>query len=186
MKVVLIGDSIRMGYQPIVADILAGEADVWGPEANGGTSANVRANLNAWGIERPADVIHINAGLHDLRRPFDAAANEIPVETYRANVRAILTALTQRTDARVIWATTTPVHHERHHRTKGFDRFEEDVVAYNAAAAEEAATFGVAIDDLYAVVMSAGRDALLVADGVHFTEDGYRLLAAHVVEAVRP
>ena len=30
--VVLIGDSIRMGYQPFVTEALAGEAEIWAPE----------------------------------------------------------------------------------------------------------------------------------------------------------
>ena len=34
--VVLIGDSIRMGYQPFVTEALAGEAEIWAPEENGG------------------------------------------------------------------------------------------------------------------------------------------------------
>jgi len=39
--VVLVGDSIRMGYQAEVATRLADIAEVWGPEENGGNSANL-------------------------------------------------------------------------------------------------------------------------------------------------
>ena len=186
LRVTLIGDSIRMGYQPVVAEALGDEAEVWGPDANGGTSANVLGHLSEWALGRPADVIHVNAGLHDLKRPFDAEEKDVPVAKYRANVRAILTALTQQTRARIIWATTTPVNQEWHHQNKGFDRFEEDVVAYNEGAVEEATRLGVAVNDLYAVVMDAGRDGLLVDDGVHFTPGGYKQLGERVAETVRP
>ena len=33
-KVVLIGDSIRKGYQPKVQEKLNGEVEVWGPQDN--------------------------------------------------------------------------------------------------------------------------------------------------------
>ena len=36
--VILIGDSIRMGYQETVREQLGGRAGVWGPAENGGTS----------------------------------------------------------------------------------------------------------------------------------------------------
>lgn len=39
-EIVLIGDSIRMGYEPVVRAALAGRATVWGPETNGGHTVN--------------------------------------------------------------------------------------------------------------------------------------------------
>ena len=69
-KLVLVGDSIRMGYQAYVRRELSGLSDVWAPEQNGGNSANVQKNLDAWIISRAADVVHINCGLHDLKRDF--------------------------------------------------------------------------------------------------------------------
>jgi len=44
-RAVLIGDSIRKGYQATVGTTLAGAAEVWGPDQNGGTSRNVLAHL---------------------------------------------------------------------------------------------------------------------------------------------
>ena len=86
---------------------------------------------------------------------------------------------------KVIWATTTPVNEAWHHAQKPFDRFEADVMAYNAAASEIASQLGVPIDDLYGIVTAAGRDRLLLPDGVHFTQDGYRLLGKAVADAIR-
>jgi lysophospholipase L1-like esterase len=89
------------------------------------------------------------------------------------------------TEAKLIWATTTPVNERWHHARKGFDRSEDDVIAYNERAWSAATRFGVPIDDLYGVVMRAGRDEYLQEDGVHFTAAGYALLGRAVVEAVR-
>src|SRR5690242_14324262 len=67
-KVVLIGDSIRLGYAPLVAKRLAGQAVVVSPAANGGDSANVLKHLDEWVLREKPDVIHLNCGLHDLKQ----------------------------------------------------------------------------------------------------------------------
>ena len=68
--VLLIGDSIRAGYQPFVAEALRGVAEVVSGADYGGTSAHIRANLDGWLRVRRYDLVHLNCGLHDLaRRP---------------------------------------------------------------------------------------------------------------------
>lgn len=183
--VILIGDSIRMGYLAFAQKELEGEARVWGPKENGGTSANVLAHLDEWVLSRRADVVHLNCGLHDLRKEFRAKESAVPLARYRANLEEIFRKVLDGTEARLLWATTTPVNEERHHENKGFDRFEADVEAYNRAASEIADRLGVRANDLFRVVMDAGRDELLLPDGVHFTVGGYALLGKAVAEAVR-
>ena len=180
MTVTLIGDSIRMGYEDIVRRHLAGRADVRGPAENGGTSQNVLAHLDDWVLSLNPDVVHVNCGLHDLRREFGQAESAIPLKQYVTNVRTIITRLRSETRATVVWASTTPVNEEWHHRNKPFDRLEADVVAYNSAAGQVARDLGVPVNDLFAVVQQAGRDALLQPDGVHFTAAGYQLIGERV------
>ena len=184
-RVVLIGDSIRMGYQEVVRQELAGEAEVWGPEQNGGNSRNVLANLDQWALTRGPAVVHLNCGLHDLRKEFGTGEVAVPPAEYADNVRQILGLVQERLQGTLIWASTTPVNEAWHHQNKGFDRFEADVVAYNDMAAGIARDLGLVIDDLFTVVTDAGRDQLLRDDGVHFTENGYALLGRAVADAVR-
>ncbi len=184
-RVVLIGDSIRMGYQSHVERFLRGEADVRGPHENGRTSGNVLAHLQEWVLAEAPDVVHLNAGLHDLHRDRETGRTTTPLDVYRSNLEAIFHRLRDETDATLIWAATTPVNQDRHRANKPFDRAEDDVAAYNAAAAEVARAAGARINDLYEVVERAGRDRLLQADGVHFTDEGYELLGQAVTEAVR-
>ena len=66
-KVVLVGDSIRMGYAPLVAKRLDGKAIVVSAKPNGEDSGNVLRNLDEWVIKEKPDVVHFNAGLHDLK-----------------------------------------------------------------------------------------------------------------------
>jgi len=183
--IVLIGDSIRMGYQVKVREQLAGLASVWGPEENGGNSENVLAHLEQWAISRCADVVHINCGLHDIKREFDQGTAAVPLSAYTKNVRAILTRLQAGTEANVVWALTTPVNQEWHHRHKPFDRLETDVVAYNTAASEICRELGVVVDDLFSVVNTAGRDNVLRQDGIHFKPEGYDLLGERVADCIR-
>ena len=180
--VVLIGDSIRMGYQDHVISQLAGRAEIWVPKENGGDSRNILAHLDQWVFSRQPDLVHINCGLHDLKRAF-GAESEVPVDEYGRNVRQILQRLQRELDG-VVWATTTPVDENWHHQNKGFDRLEADVDAYNAAARAVAEDLGVPIDDLFAVVESEGKARLLIQDGVHFTEEGSQLLGRVVAECI--
>lgn len=181
--VVLIGDSIRMGYQDYVTSQLAGRAEVWSPEENGGDSRKVLAHLDQWAFSRQPDLVHVNCGLHDLKRAF-GAESEVPLAEYERNVRQILQRLQRELDGAVVWATTTPVDESWHHQNKGFDRLEADVEAYNAAARAVAVDLGVPIDDLFAVVEREGKVRLLTQDGVHFTAEGSQLLGRAVAECV--
>jgi lysophospholipase L1-like esterase len=182
-KAILVGDSIRMGYQPFVVSECTGLSDVWGPEENGGTSRNVLAHLDEWVLECQPDLVHLNAGLHDIRREFGAEP-AVPLAEYRSNVSEILRRVKERTGARVVWATMTPVNEKRHHQTKGFDRLSEDVLSYNRAAVEVCQDLEVPVDNLFEIVMEAGANRLLGPDGVHFTEEGYRLLGRAVANAI--
>lgn len=182
---VLIGDSIRMGYQQAVVEALEGEAAVWSPEANGGDSRNVLAHLDEWVIGRRPRVVHINCGLHDLKKDGATGKAQVPIGEYADNVRQILTRLLALEDTRVIWALTTPVDEKLHHANKDFDRFEADVEAYNAFAAAHCQELGVEIDDLFDVVERAGKEAILREDGVHFSDEGSRLLGGVVACCMR-
>ena len=184
-KVIMIGDSIRMGYQSYVQKALADLAEVWTPEINGGDSRNVLAHLNTWLEIAQPDIVHIYCGLHDLKTPFDTGVPAVPIPEYRLNVQAILNQLIQ-VVPHVLWATTTPVNTHWHHAIKGFDRFEDDVVDYNRSVHAIARTLEVPVNDLYKTVMTAGRDQLLLPDGVHFTAEGYALLAEQVTAMIMP
>ena len=184
-SVVLIGDSIRMGYEPFVRKQLEGFASVWGPRENGGTSENVLSHLDEWVLSRETDAVHVNCGLHDIKKEPGKATPAVPVESYAANVEEILRRMLDGTNARIVWATTTPVNEARHNKTKPFCRFEADVASYNTAATRAAERLGVRVNDLFGAVTEAGRDELLKDDGVHFTTAGCELLGAAVARALK-
>ena len=191
-QVVLIGDSIRMSYEETVRRELAGVAEVWGPAENGAHTTNVLVHLHAWVLNRqPApDLVHINAGLHDLKTVwYGGQESVVPVEHYRRNVELILRVIRERTKAKVIWATTTPVIYERAHanhaQARDFDRYDEYVVSYNIAATQVCKRLGVPVNDLFEVVTAAGKEMMLRDDGVHFTPAGQQLLGTAVAGKIR-
>jgi len=185
--VVLLGDSIRLGYAPLVAQRLSSQtqARVLSHQPNGADTANTVANLAEWAIALQPRVIHFNCGLHDLKLERATGAYQVPLNRYRANLEEIVRRLRAETDAALIFATTTPILDARHAaRGTSFDRFQADVKRYNAAALDVMTAEGVPVDDLHAAVQVAGPDRLFSADGTHYTPDGYALLADAVTEAI--
>jgi len=189
--VLLLGDSIRLGYQPVVAAQLAGIATVRGPGDNGRDTAYTLAHLDVWLTEAQAvaqaiAVVHCNCGLHDLKREGGATDTVVPLARYADNLAAIIARVRARTNAALIVATTTPIHEARHAaRGLDFARLAADVPAYNDALCTVCARLAVPVNDLYRVVIEGGGDALLLADGTHYTEAGYAALGMAVAHAVR-
>ena len=183
-RVMLIGDSIRLGYEETARDGLDDVAEVIAPEENGGNSSNVLANLDKWLPREAPELVHVNCGLHDIKKEFGSPVSAVPIEEYEENLRKILTRL-KRDIGIVVFALTTPVNEILHHENKPFDRFEADVVQYNAVAKRVAEELGVLTNDLFSVVQATGSDKILKADGVHFTGDGYAILGKAVADSVR-
>jgi acyl-CoA thioesterase-1 len=184
-RVLLIGDSISMGYTIPTRTALAGVANVHRIPTNGSSTDVGLKSLDAWlatdGANKKWDVIHFNWGLHDLKHwkdgKMDLAGPQVnPVEQYEKNLREIVARL-KKTGAKLIWASTTPV------PEGSGGRVFKDELAYNEAALRVMKSEGVAIDDLHAVVVAKPDTQL--PKNVHFTADGYKVLAAHVAASIK-
>jgi acyl-CoA thioesterase-1 len=180
-RVLLIGDSISMGYTLPVRELLKDKANVHRIPENGSATGVGLAKLDAWLGTGKWDVIHFNWGLHDLKHwkdnKLDLAGPQVtPVEPYEQNLRELVKRL-KATGAKLIWASTTPV------PEGSGGRVAKDEVAYNEAAARVMKTEGVAIDDLHAVV--AADPSIQRPQNVHFTDAGYRALAEKVAGEIR-
>src|SRR5215510_5349155 len=163
-KVVLIGDSIRLGYAPLDAKRLEGKAIVVSPKPNGEDSGNVLKNLDEWVIRERPDVVHINAGLHDLK--LKDHAYQVPLSDYESNLKEILGRIRRETGAHVIFATSTPILDNLHAlRKAGFDRFEADVRRYNVVAMAVMKQAGIPVNDLHKLTEDGGKEKLMADDG---------------------
>jgi lysophospholipase L1-like esterase len=182
-KVVLVGDSIRMGYAPLVAKLLDGKAVVFSPTPNGEDSGNVLRHLDEWVIRERPDIVHINAGLHDLK--VTGKTYQVPLVAYEKNLETILERIQKETKAKIVFATTTPILDKLHAQRKvGFDRFEADVQTYNSSAVSIMKQAGVPVNDLHELVEGGGMEKLMSGDGTHYTAEGYELLAAAVADSI--
>jgi acyl-CoA thioesterase-1 len=176
-RVLLIGDSISMGYTLPVRELLAGKANVHRIPENGGPTTNGVAHLAQWLGDTKWDVIHFNFGLHDLKI-MEGGKRQVPPEDYERNLRDIVAKLVQ-SGARVVWASTTPVPGGN----LSPPRQTADVPAYNLVAKKVMDDNRIPTDDLYAFVLAREKE-LQLPENVHFTPEGYRALAERVAAAI--
>ncbi|MEI6166614.1 MAG: SGNH/GDSL hydrolase family protein [bacterium] len=169
-RLLLIGDSISLGYFPFVQEALTGEAVVVSSGQCQGTRF-VREHFDQilatgggdW------DVIHFNAGLHDVKEN-----RIVPIKEYETNLRDIIRRL-KATKARIVWASTTPLAATPQNK---------DVTDYNATAKRVMEASGIPIDDLY-THMRPRLTGNQKPDGMHFEAAGSKLLAGFVANSIR-
>lgn len=187
-RVLLIGDSISMGYTVPVRELLKGKANLHRIPANGGPTTNGLKNLKAWLGDSKWDVIHFNWGLHDLKYIVDdpskradpkapGAHVQVPLADYEKNLRELAAQL-KATGAKLIWCSTTPV-------IEGSEgRIARDEVRYNEAAARVMKEAGIPTDDLWTHANAKLKEIQLPNGNVHFTDDGSKYLAEKVAAEI--
>ncbi len=170
-RVLLVGDSITGGYGAKVADALKGKASV----ARLTTSKSVGdpallAEVALVLGQCRFDVVHFNNGLHGWGYSEE--------EYQKAFPELLATIRKHAPQARLIWATITPV------RQAGkLDVIAENtnrVRARNKIAEEIVAREGISVDDLYGLVKD--HPEYWSADGVHFNAQG---VAAQVEQVTK-
>jgi len=190
-RVLLIGDSISIGYTLPVRNLLYGKANVHRPPVNCAATIHGLKSLNNWlsigGKDKKWDIIHFNWGLHDLKYmgpngenladPENPAnAQQVPLDQYTQNLTKLVKRL-KKTGAKLIWRNTTPVPEGAKGRVAG------DANKYNVAAARVMSLHGIPTDDLYSFGKEhweqIGRKA-----NVHFTPAGSKALAKQVAESI--
>ena len=188
-KIVLLGDSIRHGYAPIVQKELIGKAIVISPKANGGDSSNNLKHLDEWVIREQPAIVHFNSGIHDTKKSKTSGMFQVPPGQYEANLRRIVERIRKDTKATVLFGTTTPILDERavKSRTKAnYELLEASVEKYNGIATKVMQELKVPVDDLHGLFADRDRrDKLISADGVHFTIEGREVLGKAVAGFIK-
>lgn len=195
VHVLILGDSISIGYTPDVRRLLGDRAVVvrptdekGNPENCAGTNKGIE-HIDRWlAIDGGGwDVIHFNFGLHDLKHVVaetgknsndPADPHQASPERYEDQLRSLVATL-KSTGARLVYAMTTPVPEGgvRPYRAPA------DAVLYNCIALRVMADASVPIDDLHAFSLPRLAELQKPAD-VHFTAPGNEALAAEVVAAI--
>ena len=177
-QIILLGDSIRMQYQPAVGRKLADIAEVSGPEENGRWSGYVLNSLRFWLPGMPApDLVQWNAGLWDMGEDYQEGRHFYPPDLYEETCHRICRVLrkfTGRPDLKIVIATTTPTLHGDH----------GDILLYNDVLRKVAAEEHAAVNDLYSVV-SPAKDRMIGEDHIHLTGTGIEAVAEHTASVLR-
>jgi acyl-CoA thioesterase-1 len=184
-NVLLLGDSISLGYAPLVAKKLAGKANVF--RIKGSEQATVkivgglrldtvaaREHLSDWLGDRKWAVIHFNWGLHDLKLD-DRDACQVLLADYQKNIHLLIQRL-KTANAVLIWASTTPIPPGVDRRGGGIRRRPESEIPYNAAAKKIMEENKIDIDDLHALVAPRLKE-LQRPGNVHFLQEGNEVLS---------
>ncbi|HPM82892.1 MAG TPA: SGNH/GDSL hydrolase family protein [Candidatus Anammoximicrobium sp.] len=175
-RVLLIGDSISIGYTLAVRELLTGKANIHRPPVNCGPTIRGVEQIDDWLGDGRWDVIHFNFGLHDLKI-MDDGKHQVALDQYEKNLRQLVERM-KKTKAKLIWCSTTPVP-----ESSSPPRHNADVLAYNAAANKVMDEQEIAIDDLYAFALPQ-LAKIQLPNNVHFSPEGSKVLARQVAESI--
>lgn len=184
-KIVLIGDSIRMGYDKYVKDALEGVAEVYYPKENCKFAQYTLRYLHDW--KRKADwpddvdLVHWNAGLWDVGEimgdaPMSSTAHYAEmIGRIDKRIRALFP------NAKVVFATSTAV---REHLYKWpFCRHNAVIEQYNAVALDTLKNTDTVINDLYAHTVNAPAECC--SDMTHYnTPEGAAYMGGKVLSVI--
>ncbi|HOJ36275.1 MAG TPA: GDSL-type esterase/lipase family protein [Clostridiales bacterium] len=184
--VLLIGDSIRIGYCEKVKEELSDIADVYFPQENCRDTHYVLCSLNGWTKlcdPKEVDIVHFNCGHWDCARFNYADSPLTPLSEYEYNIKRIIDAIRYYyPKAKVFFATTTPVVESRIGDRQAY-RSNDDIRAYNAAGVRAANEKGVEVNDLFefALPFDEGK----YTDFCHYTDEANVLLGQRVARFIR-
>ena len=185
-KIVLLGDSIRMGYDKYVKDALSGTAEVYYPPENCRFAEYVLRFAHEWkkNGQHPDDVdlVHWNAGLWDVLRIWGDdtfTSPEFYAETLEKIVKRMKTLFPK---AKIVFALSTAVIEEKYIGNE-YKRYNADIEKFNEIAIKTLTPYGVIFNDLYSITKNAPQS--VYSDPTHFnTVDGIKLVGNKVVDCI--
>lgn len=181
-RVLIVGDSISIGYTPRVRRMLDGVANVHRPKTNCRWSAYGDEHIEEWVDDSKWDVIHFNFGLWDWygwRQETKASP-----ESYANSLDSIIRKIRKKSDAKLIFGITTPpcIAAERNaHIVVTEERAKE----FNKAARAVMEKHQVGINNLYDLIIKRRAELQLAANDVHYNDTGRDILAQRVASRIR-
>jgi acyl-CoA thioesterase-1 len=168
--VLVIGDSISIGYINDVRTLLVRKFNVFRVPHNAQNTTHTLEHLDEWLAGRKWAVIHCNWGQHDL------TSRGPKPDGYAQNLAQLIDKL-RATGAIVVFATTTPIPPDSIGRQPGAE------LPYNAKALEVMKAKNVLVNDLHHAALPNLEQWQQPAD-VHFSSFGSAMLAQKVARAI--
>lgn len=181
-KILIIGDSISIGYTPFVKEALAKKASVYHNPGNAQHTGTGLLKLEEWIGDNNWDIIQFNWGLWDLcyRHPDSKlygnrdkinGTQTYSTEAYRVNLETLVLKLKSLSRAKLLFVTTSYIPPEEG------GRFEEDAQKFNTVAIEVMKKHDIQINTIYKASKKIHLKHGKGNDDVHYTETGYQVLA---------
>ena len=180
-RVLIIGDSISIGYTPRVRLLLDGKANIHRPTKNCRWSAFGDKEIEKWLGNTEWDIIHFNFGLWDWYG-WAQKVKSTP-ESYAASLDSIITKIKKKSHAKIIFAMTTPPCVGPERKVK-FVVSDARAKAFNDAARSVMKKHDIQINDLYQVIAKDRAKYQRGENNVHYTDEGRYLLAAQVAKII--
>lgn len=192
-RIIVIGDSISLGYGPFLKEMLADNfdystkntnADAGNPDypsgPNAGDSRMVLNYLRTLKTDKNfhAVIMFLNCGLHDIKTDRKTGKKTIDNKQYAMNLDTIFRLL-QHMKQPVVWVSTTAVNDSIHNsKNVGFYRYNKDVEIYNQIADSICRVHKIPVIDLYS--FSSKFPATAYSDHVHYKPEFSKLQAAYI------
>ena len=189
-KVLLLGDSIRMGYDDYVKELLDGKCEVFYNARDNGrfvtyTLWQMNQMFHDYG---PFDLVHWNNGYWDMNIEPPMETPLFSVEEYSYFLRRMVHEI-RKNKSKVIFALTTPILEAGtaadHTGTGALSIRYNDVWVqeYNNAAKKIMVEEKVPINDLY-TLCKKDKNYYKCQDMLHLTEEGYHRCATQIAEMI--
>ena len=185
-NVLIIGDSISIGYTLPTRALLKGKVNLHRIPTNGGPTTKGVPEIEKWLGKRKWDLIHFNWGLHDLKYMGKDGTNlvpkekggivQVPLSEYEKNLEKLVIRM-KKSAKQLVWRNTTPIPPGSKARYVG------DSVKYNQAATRVMKKHGVPTLDLFTPSKKNMKDWMKEAD-VHYHAHGSQALAELVAEDI--
>ncbi len=186
-KVLIIGDSISIGYTPFVKENLNQDAIVNHNPGNAQHTGTGLKKVKEWIGNEDWDIIQFNWGLWDLcyRHPDakvygnrDKINGEVTfsLDDYEKNLERIIQSIKQVSNAQLIFVTTSYIpKHEA-------GRFKKDAQKFNKVAKRVMKKYDVKVNDIYKASKAIHKVYGKGDDDVHYSKKGYEKLGKIISE----
>lgn len=189
-KILIIGDSISIGYTPFVKEDLADKADVFHNLGNAQHTGTGLEKIEEWIGDEKWDIIQFNWGLWDLcyRHPDSKVQGNrdkengnitYTINEYASNLDSIVTILKTKSKAKLIFVTTSYVPDYE------AGRYKNDVIRYNNAAKEIMKKHSIIVNDIYEKSIPIHQEFGKGLDDVHYSSKGYKKLSELVTSFLK-
>ena len=179
-RVLIIGDSISIGYTPRVRKLLKGKANVHRPKTNCRWSAYGNEKILDWIGNSKWDLIHFNFGLWDWYGW--KQEKKATLESYAKNLESIVGKL-KSTGAKLVFAVTTPPCIGPEKKVQ-FIVSDERAESFNRSALAVMGKNNVIINDLYSLIGNNRKQYQRDENDVHYNDAGRDLLAKEVAKVI--